>query len=432
MATAAERKRPRGREADDGNDDTRDRRFEPAEWRALTILGLPTFPLALAITTVTTYLPVIASGFAASTVVIGVLIGGEGLLALTLPITVGTWSDRLHTRIGGRLRFVLGATPPLVLALALLGFTGSILTAALVVALFFVAYYIAYEPYRALYPDMVADAIAGRAQSTQALFRGAATCLALVAGGLLLAIAQPVPFVAAAVVTALSMAVFARTLLRRGVPDQERAGRDESPGGAMRALRDAIAEAPALKAYLVANALWELSLGALKTFVVLYITRGLGFSMESASLIIGVGALVVLAGAPVSGKLADRMGRARVMHLALWVYGIGLLVPLVTQSTVLLALAIPLVAFGGGVIMTLPYALLIPLMPKGRNGALSGFYSLSRGIGTALGPLLAGVAISVAREPLASTQGYAAMWAVCAVAVLASIPLVRRLRDDAD
>ena len=175
MATAADRKRPRGREADDGNDEARDRRLEPAEWRALTILGLPTFALALAITTVTTYLPVIASGFAASTVVIGVLIGGEGLLALTLPITVGTWSDRLHTRIGGRLPFVLGATPPLVLALALLGFTGSILTAALVVALFFVAYSIAYEPYRALYPDMVDDAIAGRAQSTQALFRGAAT-----------------------------------------------------------------------------------------------------------------------------------------------------------------------------------------------------------------------------------------------------------------
>ena len=433
MATAADRTGPPGREADAGHDDDgRDRRLEPAEWRALTILGLPTFALALAITTVTTYLPVIASGFAASTVVIGVLIGGEGLLALALPITVGTWSERLHTRIGGRLPFVLGATPPLVLALAVLGFAGSILTAAVVVALFFVAYYIAYEPYRALYPDMVDDEIAARAQSTQALFRGAATCLALVGGGLLLAIAQPVPFLVAAAITALSMVVFARTLLRRGVPDQERADRDETPRATMRALRDAIAEAPALKGYLVANALWELSLGALKTFVVLYITRGLGFSMESASLIIGLGALVVLAGSPVSGKLADRMGRARVMHLALWIYGIGLLVPLVTQSTLVLALAIPLVAFGGGVIMTLPYALLIPLMPKGRNGALSGFYSLSRGIGTALGPALAGVAISLGKEPFASTQGYAAMWAVCAVAILASIPLVRRLRDDVD
>jgi hypothetical protein len=74
------------------------------------------------------------------------------------------------------------------------------------------------------------------------------------------------------------------------------------------------------------------------------------------------------------------------MRIGLWVYGAGLLVPLFTQSTLLLALAIPLVAFGGGVIMTLPYALLMPMMLSGQHGALSGFHSLSRGLGTALGP----------------------------------------------
>jgi MFS family permease len=97
------------------------------------------------------------------------------------------------------------------------------------------------------------------------------------------------------------------------------------------------------------------------------------------------------------------------------------------------ALAVPLVAFGGGVIMTLPYALLQPLMPEGRHGALSGLYSVSRGVGTALGPLLAGVAISLLRCPLDGTEGYAAMWPVCAAAILASIPFVARLRaHDAD
>jgi Na+/melibiose symporter-like transporter len=45
--------------------------------------------------------------------VIGVLIGGEGLLALGLPVLVGAWSDRLRTRIGGRLPFVLVAASPL-------------------------------------------------------------------------------------------------------------------------------------------------------------------------------------------------------------------------------------------------------------------------------------------------------------------------------
>src|SRR3954451_5420383 len=96
-----------------------DRPLRTGEWRTLAILGLPTFALALAITTVTTYLPVVASGFAASTVVIGLLIGGGGLMGHGLPVAVGAWSDRLSTPIGGRLPFVLGAMPLLLPALVL-------------------------------------------------------------------------------------------------------------------------------------------------------------------------------------------------------------------------------------------------------------------------------------------------------------------------
>jgi Na+/melibiose symporter-like transporter len=219
MTATAEHDRA-GRASPD--DDGTERPLRRGEWRTLAVLGVPTFALALAITTVTTYLPVVAESFVASTVVIGVLIGGEGLLALGLPVVVGVWSDRLRTRIGGRLPFVLGAAPLLVLTLTALGFARSLLAAAIAVGAFYVAYYIAYEPYRALYPDLVDDDIAGRAQSTQALFRGAATCLALVAGGLLVSISEPVPFVAAAAVTAVAMAAFGWTLLRRGVPEQER------------------------------------------------------------------------------------------------------------------------------------------------------------------------------------------------------------------
>src|SRR4051812_50007498 len=115
MATTAER----AREGDE-------RPLRAGEWRTLAVLGLPTFALALAITTVTTYLPVVASGFAASTVVIGLLIGGEGLMALGLPVAVGAWSDRLHTRIGGGPPFVVRALPVLLAARVLLRFVTSI------------------------------------------------------------------------------------------------------------------------------------------------------------------------------------------------------------------------------------------------------------------------------------------------------------------
>jgi hypothetical protein len=168
---------------------------------------------------------------------------------------------------------------------------------------------------------------------------------------------------------------------RAGLRPVDRPGRDRRRGR-----RD-------LQAFLVANALWELALSALKTFVVLYVTKTLGLSLAGSSLAIGVAATVVLVGALVSGKIGDSLGRARVMRTALVVYGLGLMIPFVSTVPWVVALAAPLVAFGGGVTMSLPYALLMPMMPRGAHGAVTPLYSLSRGVGTSLGPLLAGVAI---------------------------------------
>lgn len=405
---------------------TAERSLRRTEWIALVVLGIPTFAFALAITTVSTYLPVLASAFASSTVVIGVLIGGEGLMALVLPIVVGSWSDRLATPIGGRLPFVLAAYPVLVLALALLGFVGSIGAAAIALAIFFGAYFVAYEPYRALYPDLVDDEIAGRAQSTQALCRGLATVLALSAGGVLITIAKPLPFLAGAAVVAVSITAFGWVTLRRGVPHQERRDEDGARAAA-HALIELLHEHAELRAFFVANALWELSLAALKTFVILYITKSLGKPVSAASLIVGAVAVIVLVASPVSGKAGDRLGRARIMLWTLVIYGIGLLVPFATTSTTVLVPVLPVVAFGGGVIMTLPYALLMPMMPEEEHGALTGFYSVSRGVGVALGPALAGLAIQLAG------RDYRVMWLICGTAILASVPFTRRLRhEDAD
>jgi MFS family permease len=398
------------------------RTLQRSELRVLAILGVPTFALALAITTVSTYLPVLAGDFSNSSIVIGLLIGGEGLIALWLPLVVGSWSDRLRTPLGSRLPFILAATPALVLALAVLGFVQSIAQAAIVVAVFFVAYFVAYEPYRALYPDLVDQEIAGRAQSSQAIFRGLGTFLALVGGGLLISVSDPLPFLAAALIVGLSMGAFCVAGVRHR--RRERPVQEEAVGEVVRHVADLVRGRRDLQAFLVANALWELALSALKTFVVLYVTKTLGLSLAGSSLAIGVAATVVLVGALVSGKIGDNLGRARVMRVALLVYGLGLMIPFVSTVPWVVALAAPLVAFGGGVTMSLPYALLMPMMPRGAHGAVTGLYSLSRGVGTSLGPLLAGVAIEAAGED------YRWTWLVCGAAILVSIPVMAPLRDD--
>lgn len=398
-----------------------ERTLQRRELRVLAILGVPTFALALAITTVSTYLPVLAERFSDSSIVIGLLIGGEGLMALWLPLAVGTWSDRLETPIGSRLPFILVATFPLVLALAVLGFVRTIWLAAIVMAVFFAAYFIAYEPYRALYPDLLDDEIAGRAQSSQAIFRGVGTFLALLGGGLLFSISAPLPFVAAAIIVGGSLTSFTLVGIRR----RRRADvhRDEAVADVAKRVVDIVRGDRPLQAFLVANALWELALAALKTFVVLWATKTLGFSVAGSSGAIAGGAAIVLVGALVSGPLGDRHGRVRVMRASLILYGIGLLVPFLTTATLPLLLCVPLVAFGGGVTMSLPYALLMPMMPTGQHGAVTGLYSLSRGLGTSLGPLLAGVAVQAAGE------NYRWVWLVCSVAILASIPAMSPLRE---
>ena len=74
--------------------------------------------------------------------------------------------------------------------------------------------------------------------------------------------------------------------------------------------------------------------------------------------------------------------------------------------------------------MSLPYALLIPMMPAGGHGAVTGLYSLSRGLGISLGPLIGGVAIEAAGE------NYRWVWLVWAAAIIASLAPLLSLRDE--
>jgi MFS family permease len=420
--------RERGSAAAAARDDSAtERALTGAERRTVALLGVPTLGLALAVTVVTTYLPVVAREFVGSTVVIGIIIGIEGLVALWLPLLVGTWSDHLRTRIGGRLPFLVAATPILATGLIGMAVASSTITLAAAALFFFVGYFLAYEPYRALYPDAVGEEVAGRSQGTQALWRGAGTGLALLGGGLLLAVGSGAPFLVAAGVYLVSVVAFGVALARRGIPDRAR-GDEGGVREQARRLWELVRDRPGLRAFLLANGLWEFSLAALKTFIVLYVTQGMGYGRTAAAFMIGGVAVVVLLAALAAGKLGDRYGRLRVLAVALPVYGVGFLVPFLFTSPVIVALSVPFIAIGGGVIMALPYAVLMPLMPEGEHGALTGYFSFSRGLGTWLGPLSAGIAISALAGTFSATQGYQAVWGVCAAAVLLSLLPFQRLR----
>jgi hypothetical protein len=56
----------------------------------------------------------------------------------------------------------------------------------------------------------------------------------------------------------------------------------------------------------------------------------------------------------------------------------------------------------------------------------------SRGIGVVLGPILVGAAVDVFPGTFASTHGYAVMWPVIGIPVLATVLLLRTFEPQAE
>ena len=380
------------------------------------VLGLGAFGLAFALTTTAAYLPPLLERFTGSTTLIALVLAAEGVFALLLPVVIGSWSDTFHTPLGRRRPFMLVALGPMAFCLALVAFMPSFWTTALLVFAFFFAYYVYEPPYRGLYPDLVPPERYGRSQSVQHFLRGVALGTALVGGGFLFHLWHAWPFLVAAVVTTAACA--APVFLVR---------EDGGHGRVFRGVRayaattwDVFRRSRDVRLWLFANAAWEGTFAAARTFVVLYVVVGLGEPIAVSSLVLAAVAGGYVVAALAAGAVGDRFGLARTILVASTVYGVGFLVGGAAQEwSHLYLVPVFLVAIAGGTVMTLAWGLLFTLMPAGHRGAVSGLATTTKGIGLVVGPLVAGAAIDV--------FGYRTLWPVCGVFVLSAVPLVAAL-----
>src|ERR671933_2209881 len=239
-------------------------------------LGLGAFGLAFSITTTAAYLPPLLSRFTDSGALIGLVLGAEGVFALLLSPVIGPWSDTFHTLLGRRRPFMLAALGPMAFCLLLMPFMPNLWLTTLIVLAFFFSYYVYEPPYRGLYPDVLPESTYGRAQGIQHVLRGIALGAALVGGGFLLKMWRPAPFVLAALVT--TAACGAAILFVREDGGHGRVF--EGVGAYLRRSWCIVREEPEGRRFLIANAAWEGTFAAARTFVVLYVTKGLDASHD--------------------------------------------------------------------------------------------------------------------------------------------------------
>ena len=397
---------------------------ETGHARTVWMLALGAFGLAFSLTTTAAYLPPLLGGFTDSTTLIALVLAAEGAFAIALPLVIGPWSDTFHTPLGRRRPFMLVALGPIAFCLALLAFMPNLWTTALLVFAFFFAYYVYEPPYRGLYPDLLPESVYGRAQSAQHLLRGVALGAALIGGGALFHLWEPSPFLVASVVVTLALA--APVLFVR---------EDGGHGRVFEGVRAYVAHSWSIfrrnhevRRFLIANTAWEGTFAGARTFVVLYLTVGLGQPLGTTTAVLAAVAGGYVVAALASGFLGDRFGLARVIFFASFVYAGGLLSGGFASEWKRWYLPVVfIVAIAGGMVMTLSWGLLFKLMPAADRGAIAGLATTTKGVGLLIGPLLAGIAIDLLSPYLEDTHGYAALWPILAVPILLAMPLVAAL-----
>jgi maltose/moltooligosaccharide transporter len=401
----------------------------PVQRRLLWTLGLGAFGLAFSITTISVALPPLLHTFTKSGSLIGLVIGAEGLFALTLSPVVGPWSDSFHTPLGRRRPFMLVGLGPMAFCLLLIPFMPNLWTTTLLVLAFYFAYYLYEPPYRGLYPDVLPPSAYGRAQGVQHVLRGIALGIALVGGNFLLKVWQPAPFLTAAFVTTAACGL--TILLVR-----EDGGHGRVFEGFWAYIKQSwniFWQEGDVRRFLLANSAWEGTFAAARSFVILYVIDGLHESKTVSGEILAAVAVGYVIAAVFAGRLGDRFGLARVIFFASFVYGTGLLVGGLAERWHVwyFGLIVP-VSIAGGTVMTLAWGLLYKIVPAEHRGAVSGLATTTKGIGLLIGAPVAGLAIDLARPHLHVTNGYQILWPVCALPILGAIPLLVRLMQVED
>ena len=320
---------------------------------------------------------------------------------------------------------MLAALGPMGFCLLLMPFMPNLWTTCLIVLAFFFAYYVYEPPYRGLYPDLVPSGHLGRAQGVQHIFRGR--------GPPARARRRRVP------AQGLEPGPVRRRRggddrgVRRGPAPRARGtgcaetrlrGRGHVPEHSWQIFR----RESEIRRFLFANAAWEGVFAAARTFVVLYVIKGLGESKAISSAMLGAVGLGYVLAAVVASRLGDRFGLARVILIASFFYGGGFLVAGFAEQwhAWYLGFIVP-VAFAGRTVMTLAWGLLFKLTPAEHRGAVSGLATTTKGIGLLLGAPLAGLAIDLTDPYFQKTDGYQSLWFLCGLGILAAIPLVASL-----
>ena len=341
------------------------------DYRKTFLIGFGFFGISVLWTLYNAYVPIYLQagsatfdasgevGFGLGAGLTGVIMTLDNIAAFFLLPLIGLWSDRIWTRLGRRMPFILVLAPIAIIAFILipvavrmippelsgqvdqLGTPLAFFTIAIGVFLAAMAGF--RTPVIALMPDLTPSPLRSQANGIINLMGGVGTLIATLGSGFLYGMGQMTPFIFGGVLMAaavLMLLFFIREPRELGTAPHEDEGL-----GALRGIKRISPEARSSLAYLMgAIFCWFVGYNAVETFLSSYGVSELGMSTGQAPLLLGVASLAFLAFAVPSGYLSARLGRRRTIIVGLATFGLLLVANFFLRSATLIW---PIMAIGG-------------------------------------------------------------------------------------
>jgi MFS family permease len=327
------------------------------------------------------------------------LIGvGGAIIGIIIQPTIGYISDFTVSRWGRRKPYIVIGSLLDIVFLAGIATSNTVLALAAFVLLLQFSTNFARGPFQGYVPDLVAEPQVGMASGLVGLMQiiGNVTGFALIT----LAINFGNIGLGIAAVAVVELVTMASVVLRvgKGLPPRDRAGRSwgEIARGAW--ATDVLQE----RSYvwlLVSRLLFLMGGALLANFVVVYLSRAMGFEQIEANnnylLVLIVVVVANLVAILPAARLSDRLGRKNLIWAACAIGAVGIGIAGLAPSVPVALVGAALFGASSGTFLAVDWALMTDIIPRASAGRYMGLSNVATGSATPLAVALGGIVLDL-------------------------------------
>jgi len=389
-------------------------------YKKVFLLGIGFFAISVTWSIYNAFVPKILSNFISSTTIIGFIMTIDNYFALFLQPAVGILSDKIDTKHGKRMPFIMVGMPLSVVFIILVANYKNLPMLITFIVLMNLSMSIFRSPVIALMPDITAKENRSKANSIINLMGGIGSVIAYIVGSKLWDVDQKYPFYLAAVLMCFSFILLFNAIKERR--DVEHYEKDEE---ANKSFAQSIKETVKNKSVLfllLAICSWFIGFAGIETLFTLYGEKYLGIKTSAAAFSFTFISIAFLISAIPAGFLGTKFGKKKTIICGIIGIVVSFLIIAFMKNILYIRGMFLICGFFWALININSYPFVTDMAPKGKIGTFTGLYYLTASVAAIVSPPLLGFIIDL--------LGYKYMFFYGAVFFLIAILFINKVHEN--